>query len=123
MIKQKALTALTLALLVSGCFETKEEAEARRIQFNGKTVAQVSAVIGKPTAQDNSKAVWQYQNSYTKQVPYQVYQSGIWITLYRTEYVSQDCTYTATLNAGRLITSHYTGNSCRRFAPKIPKKK
>ena len=123
MIKQKALTALILTFLVSGCFETKEEIEARRAQFNGKTVAQVSSVIGKPIAQDKSKAIWRYENSYYKQVPYQVYQSGIWITLYRSEYVSFDCTYTATLSAGRVITSHYIGNSCRRYSPKIKKKK
>jgi len=123
MMKQKALIALALTLLVSGCFETKEEAEARRTQFNDRTVAQVSAIIGKPTAQDKSKAVWQYHNAYYKQVPYQVYQSGIWITLFRTEYVSQDCTYTATLSGNRIKTSHYAGNSCRRFAPTMPKKK
>lgn len=123
MIKQKTFIILTLTLLVSGCFETKEEAVARHIQFNGRTVTQVSGIIGKPAAQDKSKAIWQYHNAYYKQVPYQVYQSGIWITLYRTEYVSQDCTYTATLSGNRIKTSHYVGNSCRRFAPKMPKKK
>lgn len=123
MIKQKTLSVLTITLLISGCFETKEEAEIRHAQFNGRTVAQVAAVIGKPTIQDRSKALWRYENSYYRQVPYQVYQSGIWITLYRSEYVSQNCTYTATLSGNRIKTSHYTGNSCRRFAPKMPKKK
>ena len=124
MIKQKALLAFALTLLVSGCFETKEQAEARRIQFNGRTVAQVAAVIGKPIAQDKSKAIWQYSNSYSKNVPIQHYINGRWITTgYRTQQVNVDCTYTATLRAGRVQTSTYEGNSCGRYAPKLPKKR
>jgi len=121
---QKTLLAFALTLLVSGCFETKEDAEARRAQFNGRTVAQVAAVIGKPIAQDKSKAIWQYSNSYSKSVPIQHYINGRWVTTgYRTQQVNVDCTYTATLSAGRVKTSTYQGNSCVRFAPKLPKKK
>jgi len=124
MLKQKTLTALVITLVVSGCFETKEEAAARLAQFNGKTVAQVVAVIGKPIAQDKSKAIWQYHNSYTNRVPIQNYINGTWVTVgYRNEQVNLDCTYTASLRAGRVQTGTYDGNSCDRFAPKLEKKK
>jgi protein involved in sex pheromone biosynthesis len=124
MIKLKILAALTLTLFVSGCLETKEEAEARQAQFNGKTVAQVVAVIGKPIAQDKSRAIWQFQSSYTRSVPIQQYINGKWVTRgYRTEQVNVDCTYTASLNSGRVTNSKYEGNSCGRYAPKLKKKK
>lgn len=123
MIEQKALIAITLTILLSGCFETKEEVEARQSQFNGSTVAQVSAVIGKPIAQDSGKAIWQYKNSYVDRVPIQHYMNGKWITSgYRNQTVNLDCKYTATLSAGRIKTSTYVGNSCNGFAPKIRKK-
>lgn len=111
------------AVLLTGCLETPEQAEARRTQFNGKTVAQVAEVIGKPTAQDKSKAVWMYQNSYTNRVPIQSYLNGAWVTTgYRTEQVRLKCTYTATLSAGRIKNSIYDGNSCARYSPKLKKK-
>lgn len=123
MIRHKALVALTLSTLLSGCFETKEDIEARQSQFNGSSVAQVSAVIGKPIAQDRAKAIWQYKNTYRNRVPIQHYMNGKWITSgYRTETVKQICTYTATLSAGRITASTYAGNSCTRLAPKLRKK-
>lgn len=124
MFKQKNLTAFALTLLISGCFETEEEVAARRAQFNGKAVAQVAVVIGKPIAQDRSKAIWQFSSSYSKSVPITHYMNGKWVTTgYRSQQVNVDCTYTATLSAGRIKTSTYKGNSCGRFAPQLKKKK
>ena len=124
MFKNKVLVAFTLTFALSGCFETKEEIAARRAQFNGKTVAQAATVIGKPIAQDKSKAIWQFSSSYSKSVPITHYMNGKWVTTgYRSQQVNVDCTYTATLSAGRIKTSTYRGNSCGRFAPKLEKKK
>jgi|GEM_PF-5883158 len=121
---QKTLLAFALTLLVSGCFETKEDAEARLAQFNGKTVAQVAAVIGKPIAQDKSKAIWQFSSSYTRDDPIRQYINGKPVIVgYRPRKVNINCTYTAALRAGRVKASAYQGNSCVRFAPKLPKKK
>lgn len=112
-----------MTLFLTGCLETPEQAEARRTQFNGKTVAEVSEVIGKPTTQNKSKAVWMYQNSFTNRVPTQSYINGTWVTTgYRTEQVRLRCTYTATLSEGRIKTSHYDGNSCQKYSPKIKNK-
>ncbi len=110
-------------LLLSGCFETEEEREAREAQFNGKTVSQVATVIGKPSAQDKTKAVWLYKDSYINRVPIQSFRNGKWITTgYRSERVHVNCTYTAALNKGRVVSGIYEGNSCGRIAPKLKKK-
>jgi outer membrane protein assembly factor BamE (lipoprotein component of BamABCDE complex) len=121
-IEQKALVTLTMALLLSGCFETKEEIAAREAQFNGKTVSQVATIIGKPIAQDKSKAIWQYNSSYTRSEPITQFINGNWITVgYRNVPVNVGCTFTATLSAGRVKTSTYAGNRCERYAPKLKK--
>lgn len=122
-IIKKMLTISALTFILTSCIETKEEAEARRMQFNGQTLPQAYEIIGKPDVRDNTKAIWQYSNSYTQQIPIQNYKNGRWITNgYRTEYVNLACTYTAHLSGNRIISSEYKGNSCRRFAPTIKKK-
>jgi protein involved in sex pheromone biosynthesis len=120
--KRFILIISATTVLLSGCLETPEQAEARRTQFNGKTIAQVANEIGKPTVQDDKKAVWIYQHSYTNRVPIQSYINGAWITTgYRSEQVRLNCTYTAKLNAGLIKTSTYDGNSCARYSPKLKK--
>jgi len=123
MIAQKVLAALTLTLLLSGCFETKEQIAARQAQFNGKTVAQVAGVIGKPIARDRTKAIWQYHGTYTRSEPTYIYVNGQRILSgYRTIVGNLDCTFTAALQAGRVKNATYVGNSCARYAPKLKKK-
>ncbi len=123
MKKQTLIAGLSLVLLLSGCIETSEEHEARQAQFNGKTVAQIAAVIGQPAAQDKIKAVWLYKDSYIDRTPIQSFRGGKWITTgYRNQRVHVNCTYTALLSRGQVQSSVYDGNSCGRYAPKIKKK-
>ena len=122
-VSRNAFIPLALSLLISGCaLETEEQAEARRTQFNGHSVAEVSAVIGAPLAQDRNKAIWQYKSSYQNSIPLQRLINGKWITYgYRYETVEIGCTYTATLVQGRIQHGTYEGNRCGRYAPKLPK--
>lgn len=121
-MSRNAFIPLTLSLLISGCaIETEEQAEARRTQFNGRTVAEVSAIIGTPFAKDQTKAIWQYKGSYQNSLPLQRLINGKWVTYgYRYETVEIGCTYTATLAKGRIQTSTYEGNRCGRYSPKLP---
>ncbi|KAB7610397.1 hypothetical protein F9L33_13935 [Amylibacter sp. SFDW26] len=123
MHKKNVITGLSLAVVLSGCFETAEERETREMQFNGKTVAQIAAVIGNPTIKDKTKAVWVYKDTYIDRTPIQSFRNGKWITTgYRNQRVYVNCKYTASLSKGRVNSSVYDGNSCNRFAPKIKKK-
>ncbi len=123
MNKRKVTAVLLLAVILSGCVETAEELKVRQEQFNGKTVAQVAEVIGQPAAQDRTKAVWLYKDSYIDRTPIQSFINGKWVTTgYSNQRVHVNCEYTAALSKGRILSSVYVGNSCGRFAPSIKKK-
>ncbi len=129
MFGSRTILAISLILALNAC-ETKEDVAKRLVQFNGRTLAQVSQVIGPPTLQDKSHAVWFYEATHTEYLPYyrphlyshrpgyrgHVHGYGIPQTYYI------NCTYTASLKFGHVTTSKYKGNSCQRFAPMLKKK-
>jgi hypothetical protein len=121
MIINKTLSACTLLILLSAC-ETKEEFQARRNQFNGQTVAAVSQRIGRPVAQDKTKAVWITRNTYVDRDPIVRCRQGRCYTVgYHTQVIEEKCTFTATLKAGRIMTSTYKGDSCGPLSPRLKK--
>ena len=119
----KTALIISLTVALTAC-ETKEEVAKRLVQFNGKTLSQVSDIIGEPTLQDKSRAVWFYEAIHTEYRPYyRPYRYGHRHHGYAIPYTYRvNCTYTASLKSGRIVTSKYKGNSCQRFAPK-PKRK
>lgn len=119
----KTLTFICLPLALAGCFEKPEVTAARLAQFNGKTVAQVTTVIGPPIIRNENTAVWLHDATHTEYDPpiYIPYPHGGWHrhggygrSSYRTH-----CKFTATLKSGRIQSGTYEGNSCRRFAPTL----
>ncbi len=106
------------AMTLAAC-ESTEDRTARETQFNGQPLKAVIAQIGAPTSRNAEKAVWQYKETTTKFVPvYSYNQFGqARVTGHRRQTITLDCTYTATLKAGRVLSSDYQGNSCNRFAP------
>ncbi len=125
MLGSKTALIISITFALTAC-ETKEDVAKRLIQFNGKTLAHVSQIIGKPTLQDKSRAVWFYEAIHTEYQPYyHPYRYGHRHHGYghRIPHTYRvNCTYTASLKSGRVLASKYKGNSCQRFAPK-PKKK
>ncbi len=110
---------LTGALALTAC-ETPENRAAREAQFNGQPLSAVISRIGAPGARTADKAVWRYRETRTDFVPvytYNQYGQAILVGHNRRN-VTLTCTYIAQLNAGRVVDSHYDGNSCTRFAPK-----
>lgn len=118
-LRSTILASITI-LSLAGC-ETPEERQARETQFNGKTVAEVEARIGKADRVTATSAIWKSEYTTTTRVP--VYGGGPGgkqvLLYYRPQQTTHSCTYTATLNAGRVVLSDYVGNDCRRFAPKL----
>ncbi|KAB7613727.1 hypothetical protein F9L33_10155 [Amylibacter sp. SFDW26] len=105
---------------LSGCFISQEEIAARKTQFNGANIAEVTKIIGPPIEYDSTKAIWKYEETYKRKIPLQSFVNGTWITTgYRSEEISIDCTYTAQLENDYIQSSHYSGNSCARLYPKI----
>lgn len=124
----KILIPISLTLALSAC-ETREEFAIRLTQFDGKTLAQVTSIIGPPTLQNKTTAVWFHESTHTEYRPhYRPYRYGHRYGRgfgygYGHSYTYRlNCTFTATLKAGRVMDSTYKGNDCQRFAPK-PKKK
>ena len=123
MFGSRTTLAISLILALSAC-ETPEETTKRLAQFNGKTVAEVVSVIGEPTIQNKTTAVWFHESTHTEYHrvyrPYGYY--GHWHGHgygYAHRYTYRlKCTYTATLKAGLVVSGTYKGNSCQRFAPK-----
>lgn len=119
----KSLTQSTIAFVaiagISAC-ESPEQTTKRQNQFNGMPLSSVEEAIG-PAANSNAvQAVWSYENTRTVREPIQSYINGNWVTKgYRNKIVNDACIYTATLNAGIVVSSAYEGNSCLRFAPKL----
>lgn len=125
MINSKTISAICISLALTAC-ETKEDATKRLTQFNGKTLAQVTDVIGKPTIENKTTAVWYHESTHTEYQPY--YSPYIYGHRhhygYRHSYTYRlKCTYTAKLKKGRVLSGIYKGNSCLRFAPKPSKKR
>jgi hypothetical protein len=116
----KIITPIILTLTLSAC-ESPEQQTARLAQFQGKTIAQVTDVIGEPTIQNKTTAVWYHESIHTEYRPYYWpygYGYGYGYGGRRSTYRLK-CTFTATLKDGRIISSSYKGNSCKRFAPKL----
>jgi hypothetical protein len=122
----KTFILIILTLALSAC-ETPEQQTARLAQFQGKTVAQIVDVIGPPTLQNETTAVWFHESIHTEYRPYYWpygygygygYRNGYGYGSRRSTY-RLNCTFTATLKDDRVISSSYKGNSCKRFAPKI----
>lgn len=111
---------LTGALGLSAC-ESPENRAAREAQFDGQPLSAVIARIGNPSIQTTDKAVWTYKETTTNSMPvYRYTQDGQAIFVgHNHQKVTLSCTYTALLNAGRVLESRYEGNSCRKFAPKL----
>lgn len=119
------VTLCTLPMLTACLFETTDQKVTRLTQFNGKTVAQVSQIIGKPTEQTTDSAIWAYSKTTTTREP--VYEDfgvfgGLQIVYYDETTTTSKCTYTANLSKKRITSSLYDGNSCKRFAPKSNKR-
>lgn len=117
----KTFIPISLILALSAC-ETPEEQTARLDQFQGKTLAQVTSVIGPPAIQNKTTAVWYHESIRTDYQPvYRPYGYGYGYPYgygHRRTY-RMKCTYTATLKSGRVTSGIYKGNACERFAPKI----
>jgi uncharacterized lipoprotein YajG len=117
----KASLLLLVGVLTLSACETPETRAAREAQFNGQTLSAVVAQIGKPSAQAAEKAVWSFKETETQLTPIyrnNQYSQAILLGCNR-QNITLACTYTAKLNAGRVIKSQYEGNSCTRFAPKL----
>tara|TARA_R110000850_G_scaffold141905_1_gene263946 strand:- start:7 stop:384 length:378 start_codon:yes stop_codon:yes gene_type:complete len=123
MIQNSLKTTVLLALgafVLTAC-ESPENRAAREAQFNGQPLNAVIAQIGKPSAQTADKVVWSFKETETQFTPvYRYNQYGQAILVgHNRQNLTFTCTYTARLNAGRVVESHYEGNSCMRFAPKL----
>ena len=128
MFGSRTVLAICLTLVLSAC-ETPEETTTRLAQFNGKTMTEVISVIGEPTLQNKTTAVWFHESTHTEYRPiYRPYGYDRWYWHghgygynygYAHRYTYRlKCTYTATLKSGRVVSGTYKGNSCKRFAPK-----
>jgi hypothetical protein len=119
-----ALLLCTAFLLTACLVETPEDKVARLAQFNGKTLEQVKASIGPPTLHQGNTAIWLLNESRTYYAPQYEFINGVRLyvgQISRTE--RSYCKYTATLSGNRIQTSMYDGETCKRFAPPLPKKK
>jgi hypothetical protein len=100
--------------------ETSEMTAARQSQFNGKPLEDVVAVIGPPTQQTRSEAVWSFRETYTYHSPNYVSVNNQLIMTGTTPHEGvRACTFSATLEDGVVIASRYEGNGCARYAPKL----
>ena len=92
-------------------------------------MTEVISVIGEPTLQNKTTAVWFHESTHTEYRPiYRPYGYDRWYWHghgygynygYAHRYTYRlKCTYTATLKSGRVVSGTYKGNSCKRFAPK-----
>jgi hypothetical protein len=117
MYGSKIIIPISLTLTLAAC-ETPEQQTARLEQFQGKALAEVTSIIGEPTIQNKTTAVWYHESVHTDYQPiYHPYGYGYGYGHRRTYRLQ--CTFTATLKNDRVATSSYKGNSCKRFAPKI----
>jgi hypothetical protein len=117
MYGSKIIIPISLTLTLAAC-ETPEQQTARLEQFQGKALAEVTSIIGEPTIQNKTTAVWYHESVHTDYQPiYHPYGYGYGFGHRRTYRLK--CTFTATLKNDRVATSSYKGNSCKRFAPKI----
>ncbi len=108
------------SILLMSC-ESPEERLARETQFDGRSISEVVARIGKPDKRTNTQAIWSFETSTRRQVPIILPINGIPTLMgYRQETVYLNCTYTATLSSGVIKSSHYEGTSCAEYAPKLP---
>lgn len=116
---RSAFAIMAAAAALTAC-EAPEDRLARETQFDGATLDNVVSKIGPPDINTEQQAVWNHRNTYTNRVPIRHYVNGRWHTVgYRNERVVSECSYTATLDRGRVVASKYEGNSCRRFAPDL----
>jgi hypothetical protein len=116
----KPLGLAMLASLVAAC-ETPQDIVARQAQFDGKTFNEVVAVIGNPKQKTSQSAVWNYKETHTNLTPvYRYDQHGRAILVgHNRNDVTLTCTYTANLKSGRVTSSTYDGNGCKKYAPKL----
>lgn len=120
MKKLSLLSCIAASLFLTGCFETAEEIEARRTQFNGMALSDVTARIGAPDRTSSSQAVWTYENTFWHQYPIYGTVGGKRVVVnYSRTRVTHKCTYTAALKSGRVVESLYEGNYCNVFSPKL----
>lgn len=125
MINPKMLIVICTSLILTAC-ETKEDVAKRLTQFNGKTLAQVTEIIGKPTLQNETTALWYHESTHTEYQP--IYHHNKYGHRHRYGYGNSytyrlKCIYTAKLKKGRVASGTYSGNSCLRFAPKPLKRR
>lgn len=114
-------TLLAVALLTLAACETSEQIAARERQFNGKALDEVIAVIGPPTERSRTEAVWSFRETYVFHSPNTVLINNKLVTIGTTPHEGvRACTYRATIERGRVVSSTYQGNGCARYAPKLP---
>jgi len=125
--KQRSLVNSTLVLfagmmLLAAC-ESPEDRQARETQFDGQSLDAVVTKIGQPTQLNANKAIWFYRDTQTNYVPvYSYNQYGqATVVSHNRQVITVECKYAADLKSGRVVRSTYQGNSCERFAPKLPK--
>ena len=109
--------------------ETTEEKVARLEQFEGKTVNAAIAIIGPQILHEQNKAIWLFdQIERSHGGYYDPYFPSIHgrrhrLLHYPTVTNRYHCKFTADLKGKRIIAGKYEGNSCLRFAPRLPKEK
>ncbi len=121
---------LPATLFLTACtVETTEEKVARLEQFQGKTVNETIAIIGPPILHEGNKAIWLFDQV---QTTYGGYYDPYFPSLhgrrhrighFPTTSNHYHCKFTAELKRNRIVAGKYEGNSCLRFAPRLPKEK
>ncbi len=123
MTYMKIVLSLSAALTLTAClFETPNQRTTREAQFNGKTVAEVTQLIGPPARQTEKVAVWDFEETRTTiEAIYEGVGPGDGQTFVAFEEETRifKCVYTATLENRRIATSSYEGNTCRYFFPRV----
>ncbi len=119
----KTVLSLSAAITLTAClFETPEQKVSRATQFHGKTLAQVSQIIGPPTEQAPNTAIWFFDKTVTIKEPIEEKRgrrNRIVVVGTYDDITTFKCTYTATLVNDRIASSVYKGNSCKRFSPYV----
>ena len=117
----RTIAVFLVAFLLAAC-ETPEEHTARVNQYNGKTVAQVIAVLGSPISRTPSQAVWERRGSYVVRHPIHEFYNGHWFIVgYDYQTVYQHCVFAATLKRGIVVASQVNGTGCLKIVPRLPK--
>ena len=116
------LLFLSAPFILAAClFESSEQKVQRTTQFNGKTLAQITSIIGQPTEQNTNSAIWHFDKTVIiTETRFENLPRGKERLIGGvTETTRFNCTYTATIDRERITSSVYDGNSCRRFSPTV----